>query len=94
MGGCLVYWNQASIKDPLSGGHNRNNLSTKDTQIQMFISLLLLVHFEPQKSGQPNKMAGPNVRVLCLEVLLHKSSHKHAWTLCIEVTLGTNKNGC
>ncbi len=42
------------IKDPLCKGHNRNNLSTKDTfRVPNAHFPILLIHFEPLKSRHP-----------------------------------------
>ena len=42
------------IKDPPRRGHNRNNLSTKDTlQSPKCLFPILLIHFEPLKIGKP-----------------------------------------
>ncbi len=41
------------IKDPLRRGHNRNNLSTKDTFPKSQMFLFPLIHPEPLKCGQP-----------------------------------------
>ncbi len=76
-----VYTVEPPIKDTLRLEHNRNNLSTKDTLHgpswpKMFIFVLLLIHFEPLKSGQPlftkDKMAGPSVSIV-QEVPLYKT---------------------
>ncbi len=60
------------IKDPLRRGHNKNNLSTKDTfQSQMLI--FPLIHSEPLKRGQPlnKRQNGWPQRVLYSEVPLY-----------------------
>ena len=62
------------IKDLPRRGHNRNNLSTKTTlkKSQMLISHLLIICFQPLKSGQPlyKGQNGWSQHVLCSEVPL------------------------